>query len=139
MPKPPKFGMVIAPKTEHGMKSRFKCKDGWVLASPTGKELTSDNDYVLTCSFGNWTGETPICQEGTFFEKRGRNLWRNFNFETLSMIFGYFLQIPYYIALHYFKRSPSLFQCYIFSILSISWIYSKWKGASGREYGSLRL
>lgn len=63
MPKPPKFGMVIAPKTEHGMKARFKCKDGWVLTSTSGKEL-SINENVLTCSFGNWTGDTPICQEG---------------------------------------------------------------------------
>jgi len=28
MPRPPKHGMVMAPKTEHGMKARFKCKDG---------------------------------------------------------------------------------------------------------------
>jgi hypothetical protein len=67
MPKPPKFGMVIAPKTEHGMKARFKCKDGWVLSSASGSQVTNENDYVLTCSFGNWSGETPICQEGIIF------------------------------------------------------------------------
>lgn len=63
MPKPPKHGMVLAPKTEHGMKARFKCKDGYNLTGPGGKEITDPNDYVLTCSFGNWTGETPMCME----------------------------------------------------------------------------
>lgn len=63
MPKPPKHGMVLAPKTEHGMKARFKCKDGFKLVSPEGKDVTDPNDYVLMCSFGNWTGETPHCQE----------------------------------------------------------------------------
>ncbi|KAJ6649684.1 Locomotion-related protein Hikaru genki, partial [Pseudolycoriella hygida] len=63
LPKPPKFGMVLAPKTEHGMKARFKCKDGFNLTGPGGKEVTDPNEYVLTCSFGNWTGETPMCQE----------------------------------------------------------------------------
>lgn len=69
MPKPPKYGMVISPKTEHGMKARFKCKDGWQLATPAGKPITDQNENVLTCSFGNWTGETPICQEGQKNEK----------------------------------------------------------------------
>lgn len=64
LPKPPKFGMVISPKTEHGMRARFKCKDGWQLNSALGKPITDSNEYVLTCSFGNWTGETPTCQEG---------------------------------------------------------------------------
>ncbi|XP_037959565.1 uncharacterized protein LOC119688947 isoform X2 [Teleopsis dalmanni] len=63
MPKPPKHGMVLAPKTEHGMKARFKCKDGFKLISPEGRDITDPNEYVLTCSFGNWTGETPQCQE----------------------------------------------------------------------------
>ncbi|BFF94306.1 uncharacterized protein DMAD_11983 [Drosophila madeirensis] len=63
MPKPPKHGMVMAPKTEHGMKARFKCKDGFKLVSPEGKDVTDPHDYVLTCSFGNWTGETPKCDE----------------------------------------------------------------------------
>ncbi|XP_075151703.1 hig-anchoring scaffold protein isoform X2 [Haematobia irritans] len=63
MPKPPKHGMVLAPKTEHGMKARFKCKDGFKLVTPEGKDITDNNEYVLTCSFGNWTGEVPHCQE----------------------------------------------------------------------------
>ncbi|XP_017849130.1 uncharacterized protein LOC108604254 isoform X1 [Drosophila busckii] len=63
MPRPPKHGMVMAPKTEHGMKARFKCKDGFKLVSPEGKDITDPHDYVLTCSFGNWTGETPKCEE----------------------------------------------------------------------------
>lgn len=56
-------GMVLAPKTEHGMKARFKCKDGFKLTGPGGKEVIDENEYVLTCSFGNWTGSTPMCQE----------------------------------------------------------------------------
>lgn len=35
------------------MKARFKCKDGFVVK---GKEF-------IECSYGNWTGEIPICQE----------------------------------------------------------------------------
>lgn len=46
--------MVIAPKIDHGMKAKFTCKDGFELK---GNEL-------VECSFGNWTGELPICQEG---------------------------------------------------------------------------
>lgn len=55
--------MVLAPKTEHGMKARFKCKDGFNLTGPGGKEVIDENEYVLTCAFGNWTGITPGCQE----------------------------------------------------------------------------
>ncbi|XP_017775518.1 PREDICTED: CUB and sushi domain-containing protein 3 isoform X2 [Nicrophorus vespilloides] len=53
LPKSPKNGMVIAPKMEHGMRARFKCKDGFVLK---GGEF-------VECSYGNWTGENPSCQE----------------------------------------------------------------------------
>ncbi|KAK9711611.1 WAP-type (Whey Acidic Protein) 'four-disulfide core' [Popillia japonica] len=53
LPKSPKHGMVIAPKIDHGMKAKFTCKDGFELK---GNEL-------VECSFGNWTGELPICQE----------------------------------------------------------------------------
>lgn len=63
LPKPPKNGMVLAPKTEHGMKAKFKCKDGYNMTGIGGKEITNLNDYVLTCSFGIWTGETPECHE----------------------------------------------------------------------------
>lgn len=56
-------GMVLAPKTEHGMKARFKCKDGFKLTGLNGKEIIDDSEYVLTCAFGNWTGVTPLCQE----------------------------------------------------------------------------
>ena len=54
MPKAPRNGMVIAPKTEHGMRARFKCKDGYILR---GGNITK-------CLFGNWTGVQPYCQEG---------------------------------------------------------------------------
>uniref|UniRef100_A0A182JZ61 Sushi, von Willebrand factor type A, EGF and pentraxin domain-containing protein 1 n=1 Tax=Anopheles christyi TaxID=43041 RepID=A0A182JZ61_9DIPT len=63
MPKPPKFGMVLAPKTEHGMRARFKCKDGYNLTAPGGKPIPDPNNYVLICSFGNWTGDMPQCTE----------------------------------------------------------------------------
>uniref|UniRef100_A0A1B6DCY4 Sushi, von Willebrand factor type A, EGF and pentraxin domain-containing protein 1 n=2 Tax=Clastoptera arizonana TaxID=38151 RepID=A0A1B6DCY4_9HEMI len=53
MAKAPKNGMVIAPKTEHGMKARYKCKDGFTLR---GENTTE-------CQYGNWTGELPYCQE----------------------------------------------------------------------------
>lgn len=63
LPRAPKFGMVLAPKTEHGMKALFKCKDGFKLIAPTGRDVIDENEFPLTCSFGNWTGETPMCQE----------------------------------------------------------------------------
>ncbi|XP_050510786.1 complement factor H isoform X3 [Diabrotica virgifera virgifera] len=53
LPTSPRNGMVIAPKMEHGMKARFKCKDGFELK---GEDL-------MECSFGNWTGELPKCEE----------------------------------------------------------------------------
>lgn len=63
LPKPPKFAMILAPKTEHGMKARVKCKDGWKLLAPDGKDVSDENEYTLTCQFGNWTGQMPHCQE----------------------------------------------------------------------------
>nr|XP_042910927.1 sushi, von Willebrand factor type A, EGF and pentraxin domain-containing protein 1 [Parasteatoda tepidariorum] len=53
LPTRPRHGMVIAPKTDHGMKALFRCKDGYKL---TGPNLTE-------CSFGLWTGSTPVCNE----------------------------------------------------------------------------
>ncbi|XP_072947913.1 sushi, von Willebrand factor type A, EGF and pentraxin domain-containing protein 1 [Epargyreus clarus] len=53
MPKYPRNGMVMAPKTEHGMKARFRCKDGYELKG----------NPIVICSFGNWSGETPRCEE----------------------------------------------------------------------------
>ncbi|KAF8794979.1 Locomotion-related protein Hikaru genki like protein [Argiope bruennichi] len=53
LPRRPRHGMVIAPKTDHGMKALFRCKDGYKLSGPN----------VTECSFGRWTGETPICNE----------------------------------------------------------------------------
>lgn len=56
LPRAPKNGMVIAPKTEHGMRAGFRCKDGFELI------VKGDSHYV-ECSFGNWTGEIPYCRE----------------------------------------------------------------------------
>ncbi|XP_025833136.1 sushi, von Willebrand factor type A, EGF and pentraxin domain-containing protein 1 isoform X2 [Agrilus planipennis] len=53
LPRAPKNGMVIAPKMEHGMKAKFKCRDGYEVLG---------NDTV-SCSFGEWVGEIPSCQE----------------------------------------------------------------------------
>ncbi|CAH2250497.1 jg9593 [Pararge aegeria aegeria] len=53
MPRNPRFGMVIAPKTEHGMKARFRCRDGYELRG----------NPIVVCSFGVWSGEAPKCDE----------------------------------------------------------------------------
>lgn len=54
LPEKPRNGMVIAPKTDHGMKALFKCKDGFKLIGPN----------VTECYYGNWTEkELPICKE----------------------------------------------------------------------------
>lgn len=63
LPKPPKSGMVLAPKTEHGMKARFKCKDGFQIVGPDGEVPADENVFTMVCAFGNWTGETPECRE----------------------------------------------------------------------------
>ncbi|KAK2575996.1 hypothetical protein KPH14_007355 [Odynerus spinipes] len=57
MPRSPKNGMVIAPKTDHGMKAVFKCKDGFELVG--GGPL--NNSVSVECQYGNWTGDIPHC------------------------------------------------------------------------------
>ncbi|XP_022647775.1 sushi, von Willebrand factor type A, EGF and pentraxin domain-containing protein 1-like isoform X2 [Varroa destructor] len=53
LPPRPANGIVIAPKTEHGMKALFQCDDGFDLLGPN----------TTTCHFGNWTNPTPLCKE----------------------------------------------------------------------------
>ncbi|XP_073987217.1 hig-anchoring scaffold protein isoform X2 [Rhodnius prolixus] len=53
LPNVPKNGMIIAPKTDHGMKARFACKDGYVLK---GENTTE-------CRYGTWSSAHPYCQE----------------------------------------------------------------------------
>lgn len=53
LPERPRNGLVIAPKTTHGMKAVYKCRDGFTLV---GRNIT-------TCMFGKWTEATPVCQE----------------------------------------------------------------------------
>jgi len=53
-PKAPKNGLVIAPKTDHGMKARFACRDGFQMVG----------NPVIECKYGKWIGEPPICEEG---------------------------------------------------------------------------
>ncbi len=48
--------MVIAPKTEHGMKARFTCRDGYVLLG----------NNVTECSYGSWVGEPPVCNQSNY-------------------------------------------------------------------------
>lgn len=55
LPERPRHGMVIAPKTDHGRKARFRCKDGYVLEG---------NITFTKCYYGNWTDPTPKCREG---------------------------------------------------------------------------
>ncbi|XP_066582959.1 uncharacterized protein [Prorops nasuta] len=57
MPKAPKNGMVIAPKTDHGMKAVFKCKDGFKLIGGGPFNISES----VECSYGNWTGDIPYC------------------------------------------------------------------------------
>ncbi|KAL2719515.1 protein lev-9 [Vespula squamosa] len=57
MPKTPKNGMVIAPKTDHGMRAVFKCKDGFELVG--GGPLNAS--VSVECQYGNWTGDIPHC------------------------------------------------------------------------------
>lgn len=59
MPKAPKNGMVIAPKTDHGMRAVFKCKDGFTLI---GGGPNNSSKHV-ECRYGNWTGDIPHCIE----------------------------------------------------------------------------
>ncbi|KAG8200512.1 hypothetical protein JTE90_000589 [Oedothorax gibbosus] len=53
LPDRPKHGLVVAPKTEHGMKALFLCRDGFALAGPN----------VTECHYGQWTHPTPLCKE----------------------------------------------------------------------------
>uniref|UniRef100_A0A6B0VGR4 Putative complement factor bb n=1 Tax=Ixodes ricinus TaxID=34613 RepID=A0A6B0VGR4_IXORI len=56
LPERPAHGIVIAPKTEHGMRALFHCVDGYELVGPN----------VTVCQFGNWTHKTvPVCREIT--------------------------------------------------------------------------
>ncbi|XP_045132686.1 uncharacterized protein LOC123516957 isoform X3 [Portunus trituberculatus] len=52
LPRRPRNGMVIAPRTAHGMFARFRCKDGFQLMGPA----------TTKCHFGNWTGRIPWCK-----------------------------------------------------------------------------
>jgi len=54
LPERPKNGIVIAPKTDHGMKALYRCRDGFQLEGPN----------VTECHFGKWTVITPKCVEG---------------------------------------------------------------------------
>ncbi|XP_043506750.1 uncharacterized protein LOC122527031 isoform X3 [Frieseomelitta varia] len=57
MPKTPKNGIVIAPKTDHGMKAIFKCKDGFKIVGG-GPQNASKS---VECQYGNWIGDIPHC------------------------------------------------------------------------------
>ncbi|XP_070168047.1 protein lev-9 [Polyergus mexicanus] len=59
MPKIPKNGMVIAPKTDHGMKAVFRCKDGFELIGGG----PSNASKSVECRYGNWIGDIPYCNQ----------------------------------------------------------------------------
>ena len=47
------FIMIMqVPNTKHGGTGLFQCKDGFILKG----------DNTTKCDFGNWTGESPICE-----------------------------------------------------------------------------
>ncbi|XP_050718385.1 uncharacterized protein LOC126999691 isoform X2 [Eriocheir sinensis] len=52
LPRRPRNGMVIAPRTAHGMLARFRCKDGYILKGAV----------TTKCHFGKWTGRIPWCK-----------------------------------------------------------------------------
>lgn len=54
LPRRPRNGMVIAPRTAHGMLARFRCKDGYILKGAV----------TTKCHFGKWTGRIPWCKVG---------------------------------------------------------------------------
>ncbi|RWS31978.1 Sushi: von Willebrand factor type A: EGF and pentraxin domain-containing protein 1-like protein [Leptotrombidium deliense] len=53
LPERPKNGLVIAPRTDHGMRALFQCHDGYSLYGSN----------VTECHFGKWMQPSPICQE----------------------------------------------------------------------------
>ena len=53
LPEKPKDGLVIAPRTEHGMRALYQCQDGYMLIGSN----------VTTCNYGRWTSPVPVCQE----------------------------------------------------------------------------
>ncbi|CAL7950374.1 unnamed protein product [Xylocopa violacea] len=57
LPKPPKDGIVVAPKTDHGMKAVFMCKDGYELVGG-GPQNSS---ISVECQYGDWIGDIPRC------------------------------------------------------------------------------
>lgn len=54
LPLIPKNGIVLAPRMGHGAKAKYGCRDGYALKG---------NRYA-ECQFGNWSGDTPKCEEG---------------------------------------------------------------------------
>uniref|UniRef100_A0A336LXT8 CSON007528 protein n=1 Tax=Culicoides sonorensis TaxID=179676 RepID=A0A336LXT8_CULSO len=102
MPKAPKFGIVLAAKTEHGMRAVFKCKDGFVLKSPNGSVINNkqimydcDKGYVLeegppgaTCIGGKWSpSELPKCLLGQHPRIRWNRKRRSLKLNFLKKLF----------------------------------------------------
>jgi Sushi domain (SCR repeat). len=68
--------MVIAPKTDHGMRALFKCKDGF--------ELRGENTTL--CQYGEWVGASATCIEGKRQIRSGKVARPRRNFDVLSNI-----------------------------------------------------
>lgn len=54
LPAKPKHGIVIAPKTDHGMRALFRCRDGYKLRGPN----------ITWCHLGQWNVSSPQCEQG---------------------------------------------------------------------------
>src|SRR5699024_9423330 len=53
LPVRPRNGLVIAPKTDHGMRALFRCRDGFIL----------EGSNVSYCHFGRWNITSPNCTQ----------------------------------------------------------------------------
>lgn len=110
--------MVVAPKTEHGMRARFHCKDGFSLRGPE----------LLLCSFGNWTGEMPICQEGnssslfTVFYA-GSTYWDILCWVHILNPLLWRIVTPYHITVYHVSSGVSSCGCLIFHSVYFMIVY----------------
>lgn len=80
----------------HGAKAKFSCRDGYELAG---------NRYT-ECRFGNWSGETPKCDEGTMF---------------IIIITNKMLNV---MVNSFFKTNYDMY--FYSSLLHFPWIYRTW-------------
>ena len=63
-------GMIVVPKTGHGERGLYQCKDGYVLKvnhkhyqSKFRFKMFLKGSNTTTCLYGVWEGVTPTCAE----------------------------------------------------------------------------